>query len=145
VNLRRPSIPVRKTTGKSGKARRMPLWDAGTLANLEAWKAERQNQGAGPGEPFICSQAHGSFGKRLDRYNVRKRFLAACKAMGPERCEEITIHTGRHTFVSQALAGGRSLAEVRDAAGHSNVSITSVYTHVATDGDEGVGELFGVE
>jgi hypothetical protein len=29
-----------------------------------------------------------------------------------------------YTFISHALAGGRSLAEVRDAAGHTNVSIT---------------------
>jgi hypothetical protein len=33
-------------------------------------------------------------------------------------------------------------AEVRDAAGHANVSITSAYLHVAVD-DEGVGNLFG--
>jgi integrase len=37
----------------------------------------------------------------------------------------VTIHHGRHTFISHALAGGRTLAEVRDAAGHANVSITS--------------------
>jgi hypothetical protein len=29
----------------------------------------------------------------------------------------LTIHHGRHTFVSRALAGGRSLADVRAAAG----------------------------
>lgn len=38
--------------------------------------------------------------------------------------------------------GGRTLAEVRDAAGHSNVSITSGYLHVAVGA--GFGELFGV-
>ena len=31
--------------------------------------------------------------------------------------EALTIHHGRHTFISHALAGGRTLAEVRDAAG----------------------------
>jgi site-specific recombinase XerD len=55
----------------------------------------------------------------------------------------LTIHHGRHTFISHALAGGKSLAEVRDAAGHANVSITSAYLHVAVE-DEGVGELFGI-
>jgi len=40
------------------------------------------------------------------------------------------------------LAGGRTLAEVRDAAGHANVSITSGYRHVAVE-DDGIGELFG--
>jgi hypothetical protein len=50
----------------------------------------------------------------------------------------------RHGFVSHALAGGRTLVEVRDAAGHSNVSITSAYLHVAFD-DEALGSLFGFE
>ena len=45
-------------------------------------------------------------------------------------------------LISHALAGGRSLAEVRDAAGHSSINTTSVYTHVATDDDGEVGDLF---
>ena len=56
----------------------------------------------------------------------------------------LTIHHGRHTFISHALAGGRSLAEVQDAAGHANVSITSAYLHALVD-DDAVGELFGYE
>jgi hypothetical protein len=53
-----------------------------------------------------------------------------------------TIQRGRHRFISHALAGGRTLAEVRDAAGHSNVTITSGYLHVAVEGSE-IGALFG--
>jgi integrase len=53
-----------------------------------------------------------------------------------ERLQTLTIHHGRHTFISHALA-----AEARDAAGHQNVSITSAYLHVAVE-DDGVGELF---
>ena len=60
----------------------------------------------------------------------------------PSRLETLTIHHGRHTFISHALAGGRTLAEVRDAAGHANVSITSGYLHVAIDDEAGVGNLF---
>ena len=44
--------------------------------------------------------------------------------------------------MSHALQGGRSLAEVRDAAGHSNIATTSVYTHVASEDDGQVGDLF---
>ena len=62
-------------------------------------------------------------------------------AMLGDRLETLTIHHGRHTFISHALAGHRTLAEVRDAAGHANVSITSAYLHVAVE-DDGVGELF---
>jgi site-specific recombinase XerD len=52
------------------------------------------------------------------------------------------VGNGRHTFISHALAGGRTLAEVRDAAGHANVSITSGYLHVAVDDEGKVGTLF---
>jgi hypothetical protein len=38
---------------------------------------------------------------------------------------------------------GRTLAEVRDAAGHANVSITSGYLNVAVDDEAKVGNLFG--
>jgi hypothetical protein len=58
--------------------------------------------------------------------------------------ESLTIHHGRHTFISHALAGGRSLAEVRDAAGHANVSITSGYLHVVVEDEGAVGNLFRV-
>jgi hypothetical protein len=45
------------------------------------------------------------------------------------------------TFISHAPAGGRSL-EVRDAAGHCNVSITGGCLHMAVEDDVGVGNLF---
>lgn len=38
--------------------------------------------------------------------------------------------------------GHRTLAEVRDAAGHANVSISG-YLHVAVE-DDGVGNLFAI-
>ena len=50
--------------------------------------------------------------------------------------------TRRHTFISHALAGGRTLAEVRDAVEHGSVSITSGYLHVAVDNEDAAGNLF---
>lgn len=38
-------------------------------------------------------------------------------------------------FGSGDALKNRMLAEVRDAAGHSNVSITSAYLHIAVDED----------
>ena len=40
-----------------------------------------------------------------------------------------------------ALDSADVVIEVRDAAGHSNVSITSIYLHVAVE-EEGMGFLF---
>ena len=76
------------------------------------------------------------------RFTLRKRFRTACRVLGAERLRSLTIHHGRHTFIGHALAGGRTFAEVRDAVGHSNVSITSGYLHIAID-DQEMGSLFG--
>jgi integrase len=116
-------------------------WDSGTLADLAKWKAERLRLGATPDAPFVASLRPGRPTKPLSRHTLRRRFRTACKVLGRERLETLTIHHGRHTFISHALAGDRKLAEVRDAAGHANVSITSAYLHVAVE-DDGVGELF---
>jgi integrase len=74
-----------------------------------------------------------TFVKPLSGHTLQKRFQTACNVHGAARLEVLTIHHGRHTFISHASAGGRTLAEVRDAAGHANVSITNGYLHVAVD------------
>jgi integrase len=122
----------------------VPLWwDAGTLDDLAAWKAERLEQGASGRDPFVCSVQSHRRGRPLQRAALRRRFLTACKVLGLARLRTLTIHHGRHTFVSHALAGGRTLAEVRAAAGHASLLTTSVYLHVAVDDDGEIGTLFG--
>jgi len=143
VGTFRPHLRIRPEGAKGGRPRRVPLWwDAGTLADLAAWKAERLAQGAKQADPFLASQRAGAAAHPLSRHTLRRRFLTACRVLGLERIGALTIHHGRHTFISHALAGGRTLPEVRDSAGHSNVSVTSAYLHVAVDEVEGTGELF---
>jgi integrase len=148
---KRPHVYVPKTIAKRHHARRVPLWwDAGTLADLQQWKREREAQGAKGSDPFVCSQNGGthhltgdaSIGKPLTARNAQNRWKAAIKCLGPERVEILSIHCGRHSFCSHALAGGRSIAEVRDAAGHANIATTSIYLHSVRDDDEEVGNLF---
>jgi len=147
----RPHIEVPAAIAKRKKARKVPLWwDAATLADLDQWKQERTNQGAGSGSPLVCSQAAGtnsrsgspSFGKPLTDRNAQMRFKTAIRCLGSDRIKMLSIHCGRHSFVSHALAGGRTLAEIRDAAGHANVSTTSIYLHAIRNDDETVGNLF---
>ena len=142
VEISRPHLRIRRGAAKGNRPRIVPLWwDAGTLADLSDWKSERLGQRAHAAEPFVACLRPGRLGTPLSRHTLRKRFRTACKVLGPERLETLTIHHGRHTFISHALAGGRTLAEVRDAAGHANVSITSTYLHIAVD-DDAVGHLF---
>jgi integrase len=107
-------------------------------------EADRLRAGAEYAEPFLASLIPGRAVKTFSRHALRKPFRTACKVLGAARLESLTIHHGRHTFISHALAGGRTLAEVRDAAGYANVSITSGYLHVVVDDEAAVGSLFRV-
>ena len=143
LEMPRPHIRIRVGASKGGRSRRVPLWwDGGTLADLAAWRADRAACGAKGGDPLVASYQPGRETLVLSRFTLRKRFRTACRVLGAERLASLTIHHGRHTFISHALAGGRTLAEVRDAVGHSNVSITSGYLHVAVE-EDAVGALFG--
>lgn len=98
----RPHLRIRATTAKGGRGRRVPLWwDAGTLADLDAWKATRLAQRARGASPFVCALQGSRRGDRLKRHAVRERFLTACKALGLPRVRTLTIHHGRHTFVGR--------------------------------------------
>lgn len=140
----RPHVRIRRGASKGGRPRNVPLWwDAGTLADLTAWKRDKLANNPNAELPFVASLREGRIGIQMSRHTLRKRYRTACKVLGLTRLETLTIHHGRHTFISHALAGGRTLAEVRDAAGHANVSITSTYLHVLVDDEETVGNLFG--
>lgn len=134
LGVAKPVLRIRKdvTKGREGKrkARLVPLsWDVGknsTLEDLTAWFQERRKEGARRDDPFLA----GFTGKRLTRDLAAKRWKTAIRVLGQDRLRQLSIHKGRHTFISHALAGGIPLVDVRDAAGHSNVSITNVYLHI---------------
>lgn len=151
IGIERPYLYLPGSITKGKKSRTVPLWwDSGTLKDISTWKTKRKQQGANQDDFFVCALSKSTFGKRLKKSNIRHRFQIACRALGKDRLligqdqtktgrkynKYLTVHHGWHTFCSHALAGGRTLAEVRDAAGHSDISITSVYLHVVTDGDE---------
>ncbi len=140
----RPHLRIRHNAAKGGRGRMVPLWwDAGTLRDLTDWHHRRRDLGATDIDRFLVSLRAGREAKAFSRHTLRRRFLTAFKSLGLARLRTLTVHHGRHTFISHALAGSRTLAEVRDAAGHANVSITSAYLHIAVD-DEGIGNLFGI-
>jgi len=144
VGIARPHLLIRAECAKLNRPRRVPLWwDAGTLADLSAWLDYRHEQGATRDDPFVCSLQAATAGQPLNRHVLRRRFHTACRVLGWDRLRNLTIHHGRHTFISHALAGGRTLAEVKAAAGHASLLTTSVYLHVVVDEREEVGALFG--
>jgi integrase len=113
IGATRPHLRLRRETTKGKRPRNIALWwDAGTLTDLTAWRAERIKQGARDLDPFVCSVQANRLGESIQRAAIRRRFLSACKVLGQERVRTLTIHHGRHTFISHALVGGRTLANV---------------------------------
>ncbi len=150
VGMSRPYIYIRKEIAKGGRSRRVPLWwDKGTLDDIELWKHYRREQErAKDADPFLRPAERGpkspiqTSTRYLGRILVRARFIRACRCLGPVRQGELTTHSGRHSFASHMLAAGRTLPEVQQALGHRNISVTSVYLHIAVDDDGAVGKVF---
>lgn len=138
----RPHLALPAHICKFARPRKVPIhWDRDTLDDIHLWKNQRLAHGAAQTAPFLCAQAKNSYGKPLSRRNIQFRFKRLLRILGAERMEELSVHSGRHSFCTHALAGGRNLIEVRNAAGHSNIATTSAYLHLL-ETDESVGSLF---
>lgn len=59
--------------------------------------------------------------------NFRKRWD---KAVSDAKLPDFRFHDLRHTFASWARMAGADIADVCDALGHSNVSVTMRYAHI---------------
>ncbi len=65
-------------------------------------------------------------GDPISRKGVWKRFQELEKMSGVDA----KVHTLRHSFATHLLAGGADLRSVQELLGHSDLSTTTIYTHV---------------
>ncbi|MBK5932366.1 tyrosine-type recombinase/integrase [Halochromatium salexigens] len=78
-----------------------------------------------PESPWVfCSAA----GKRIA--SVKKSFAQARSQAG---ITNFRIHDLRHTCAAWLVTAGVALAEIRDLLGHSSITMTEKYAHLAPD------------
>jgi integrase/recombinase XerD len=112
--------------GKGGKERVVPM---GEYA-MEALKAYLDKGRPGLGKTR-SSQALflNREGKRISRQGVWKMLRACASRAGIPRA--VSPHMLRHSFATHLLEGGADLRAIQELLGHSDISTTQIYTHVA--------------
>lgn len=136
--------------GKGDKDRPVPL-DDHTAETLEAWLAKRKELGIGNGYVF-CTVSTGTSihpvatseglgdettetelipGKPISTRYVQNLVPRLAEKAGIEK--RVTPHVLRHTAATRMLRAGRSIREVQDFLGHSDVSTTQIYTEVLAE------------
>ncbi|GAB4181742.1 MAG: site-specific tyrosine recombinase XerD [Wenzhouxiangellaceae bacterium] len=123
ISLRQGVVRV---SGKGGKERLVPLGEAAIGAVQHYLTAARPELDAGHhSEALFVSRRGGAMTRQAFWYMLRRRARDA----GIEK--SISPHMLRHSFATHLLNHGADLRVVQMLLGHSDLSTTQIYTHVA--------------
>lgn len=132
VGLRFDQVTLRqglvRLVGKGGRERLVPLGEE-ALAWLQGYLEQARPQLVSPGAvPFVFVTRRGSAMTRQAFWYLIKRY-----AVHAGICSAISPHTLRHAFATHLLNHGADLRVVQMLLGHSDLSTTQIYTHVARE------------
>ncbi len=71
------------------------------------------------------------FGDNLSVSSIQKMLKKQCFKAGIKR--DVSVHSLRHSFATDLLNNGASIDTVKELLGHSSLSTTQIYTHVASE------------
>jgi len=114
-----------KVMGKGGKERMIPFGDDALSWLITYIEFRRKNNLSLNSRDFFISQQ----GKKITRQAFWHRIKAYLKVTGLSL--DISPHTLRHAFATHLLNNGADLRSVQMLLGHSDLSTTQIYTHIA--------------
>jgi len=117
------------------KPRKVALYlDEATLEDVKRWHKFRMEQTGGDlSAPYVCGQQKCNLGKRMTRLQAAAIWHTSLRCLGADRARSLSIHSGRHTCISQLVWSGVPLTFVRDFAGHRSIATTSEYLHTCDE------------
>ena len=132
VTLRLPQVSqdmgVVRVLGKGSKERLVPLGEE-ALARVKRYVAVgRPALLAGKASDDLFVTARGSAMTRQSFWQIIKRYAAQAGLRA-----SISPHVLRHAFATHLLNHGADLRVVQLLLGHSDISTTQIYTHVARE------------
>ena len=122
IDLNRSLI---KVMGKGGKERIIPFGDDALSWLITYIEFRRKNNLSLNSREFFISQQ----GKKITRQAFWHRIKIYLKVTGLSL--DISPHTLRHAFATHLLNNGADLRSVQMLLGHSDLSTTQIYTHIA--------------
>ena len=129
INLQYTNIDLTrsliKVMGKGGKERMIPFGDNALSWLIEYIEFRRTNNLSLKSRDFFVSQqgkkiTRQAFWHRVKQYHVKSGLSG-----------DVSPHTLRHAFATHLLNNGADLRSVQMLLGHSDLSTTQIYTHIA--------------
>jgi len=132
VSLKAPQVSrdmgVVRVMGKGSKERLVPLGEEGLAWLARYLREARPALLAGQASDDLFITARGSAMTRQAFWQLIKHY-AARATLG----KSVSPHTLRHAFATHLLNHGADLRVVQLLLGHSDISTTQIYTHVARE------------
>jgi integrase len=123
IDLEAKTIIIRSQNSKSGKQINLPLNNAACSA-LAAWKLETGN----PASKELVFKSPKT-GKKRHHFGGAWEKLRKVASL-----ENFRWHDTRHHYASRLVMSGVDLATVQKLCGHSSISMTARYAHLAPEG-----------
>ncbi len=116
--------------GKGGKERLAPLGGPAIRALEDYLSVRGAFLNEGSPSPYLFPSRGDSGHVTAARFAQMLKDLAVRAGIEPSR---ISPHVLRHAFATHLLDRGADLRSVQEMLGHSDISTTEIYTHVAQD------------
>lgn len=130
VEVLKSDRPFLIISGKGNKDRMVPLTPAALDALREYLKVRPRFLTKGKESPWLFPSSGRQGHLTRQRFGQLLKELALKVGLNPLR---LSPHTVRHAFATHLLRHGADLIVVQKLLGHSDITTTQIYTHVAQD------------